>query len=53
MIAENSIKFPFQWGYIYLDDCPDLIPINRKIVMDEDIAKTDYLTPRDLIIPLL
>ena len=53
VLRENLLQFLLQRGDIYLDNRPDLISIDHKIVMDKDISKTDDLPPRDLVIFLL
>jgi len=52
-LRENSLQFLFQRRDIRLDNGPDLIWIDGKIVMDENIAEPANLAPRDLgIFPL-
>ncbi len=49
-LCKNRHKILFQGRDIDQDNRPDLISIDRKIVMNEDIAESDDLAPGDLVI---
>lgn len=52
-MCQDSFQILFQRRDVRLDNGPDLIWIDGKIVMDENIAESDNLAPRDLgIFPL-
>jgi hypothetical protein len=53
VLRKNPLQFLLQRRDIYLDNRPDLISIDRKIVMDKNVSESDDLPPRDLRIFLL
>jgi len=44
-VCQDPFQFLFERRDIHFDNCPDLIRINRKIVMDENIPESDDPAP--------
>jgi len=50
ILCQNPFQLLFERRHIHLDNCPDLVGIDRKIVMDENIPESNDPAPRDPVI---